>query len=326
MRNQVTVLIAAAVLVCLVPVASQAQLAAYSQDFEGLIQTDLTALGDDGWLVYGNVYAPDLSYMYGYGPFPAPNDGFGFCQIVLLEGGLDQGIQQLVVFSDYNNVDHVNSNLIESNTYREWVVGPGDVGYIWTFEFDAKLGNLAGASTAAAFIKTLDSANGWALTNFITEDMTAIPATWETYSLSITIDSSLNGQILQVGFANTATDYVSSGVFYDNVTFTQTGDVSSVPDGSIALGAKLHQNYPNPFNPSTRIGFVLDKTENVDISVFDLAGRRVVTLQHGPLGAGEHHVTWNGRTDRGSPAATGHYRYVMTTATTRVSRGMVLLK
>jgi hypothetical protein len=37
-------------------------------------------------------------------------------------------------------------------------------------------------------------------------------------------------------------------------------------------------------------------------------------------------VVWNGRDADGSPVATGHYRYVLTTSKTRVSRGMVLLK
>jgi hypothetical protein len=50
--------------------------------------------------------------------------------------------------------------------------------------------------------------------------MAAIPPTWGTYSVSITIDPSLAGQVLQIGFANTAANYNPSGVFYDNLSFT----------------------------------------------------------------------------------------------------------
>jgi hypothetical protein len=46
---------------------------AYSQDFEALNAGSLTALGDEGWLVFANVFAGE-TYLYGYGPNPAPNN------------------------------------------------------------------------------------------------------------------------------------------------------------------------------------------------------------------------------------------------------------
>lgn len=209
-----TVLIAA----CLVPATSLA-LTPYNQDFEGLDQGASNALADDGWLVFGNVFGPDWSYWYGYGPFGAPNDGAAFCAIVIGEGGPDQGTQQISVFSDYNNANHADGAYIEANVFQEQTITAGDVGAIWIFEFDAKLGNLEGETTALAFIKTLDPGAGYAMTNFITEDMTNTPTSWTGYSISIFIDDDLAGQILQFGFANTATNYEGSGVFYDNVSF-----------------------------------------------------------------------------------------------------------
>ncbi len=218
MKSRATAFFAVAALVCLLPTAGIA-LAPYSQDFEGLVAADTAALANDGWLVFGNVFGGDWSYWYGYGPFGAPNDGFGFCQIVTGEGGVDQGAQQLVVFSDYNNGDHGNGAWIESNVFQEQMVVAGDVGQTYIFDFQAKLGNLAGASTAAAFIKTLDPNNGWVTTNFLTFDVTAIPTFWSDYTLQLSIDAGLVGQIFQFGFMNVATGYESSGVFYDNINF-----------------------------------------------------------------------------------------------------------
>jgi hypothetical protein len=217
MKRRATAFIAVAALICLLPAAGLA-LSAYSQDFEGLVQGDTAALANDGWLVFGNVFGLDWAYWYGYGPFPAPNDGFGFCAIASGEGGVDQGAQQLVVFSDYNNGDHPNA-WIESNVFQEQTVLAGDVGQTYVFDFQAKMGNLDLRSTAAAFIKTLDPNNGWITTNFITLDMTAIPAAWGDYSLELPIDAGLVGQIFQFGFMNVATDYESSGIFYDNINF-----------------------------------------------------------------------------------------------------------
>jgi len=215
-----------AIMACLTPAASFA-VSPYSQDFEGLDQGSVSALGDDGWLVFANVFNPGGDYLYGYGPFPAPNDGAAFCAIASGEGGPSQGDQQLVVFSDYNNVDHAVGNLIESNVFQEQTIDAEDVGGTWVFAFDAKLGNLADQSTALAFIKTLDPNNGFVTTNFITADMTNTSTTWTGYTLSIFIDESLVGQILQIGFSNTATLYQGSGVFYDNVNFARDDPVAT---------------------------------------------------------------------------------------------------
>ncbi len=217
----------ALLLVALLP-ATVVGLNLYSEDFEGLSAFSPTALGDAGWLVYGNVFAPDFTYLYGYGAFPAPNDlsAPAFCLIAIGEGGIDQGDQQLVVFSDYNNTDHANGFWIESNVYQEQTIEAGDIGETWVFEFDAKGGNIEGESTAVAFIKTLDPGNGYAITNFIFVDMTDTPVTWGRYSLSLAIDAGLEGQLLQIGFNSTATNYEGSGIFYDNIIFYPDGTVT----------------------------------------------------------------------------------------------------
>ena len=241
MQAKAIAAIAAALLICMLPVASQA-LTAYSQDFEGLALPSVGGLLGDGWLVYGNVFTPTGIWIYGYGSFPAPNTGAAFCAVAAGEGGMEQGAQQLTVFSDYENGDHA-VNVIESNVFHEQTIVADDVGSTWIFEFQAKLGNLAGISTAKAFIKTLNPAAGWAQTNFITADMTAIPVTWSGYSVSITIDAGLVGQRLQFGFTNTATHFESSGIFYDNVNFrldTSTG----VPGNVAVLGAIAESELP----------------------------------------------------------------------------------
>ncbi len=227
MKTRAIAFFAVAILISMIPASGMA-IEAYNQDFEGLNQTGGSALADDGWLVFANVFGPGgTPYLYGYGVFGAPNDGGGFCQIAVGEGGAGQGSQQLNIFSDYNNVDHAVGNVIEANTFQEMVIGAGDVGETWVFDFDAKLANLAGASTALAFIKTLNPAAGFATTNFITEDTTSIPASWGSYSLSIDIDASLVGQLLQIGFSSNCTNYEGSGVFYDNVNFYPAGPVAT---------------------------------------------------------------------------------------------------
>ena len=61
--------------------ASFGQISSYNEDFESLDITSTTCLGDAGWLVFGNVFDGGGNYLYGYGPFPAPNTGLALSLI-----------------------------------------------------------------------------------------------------------------------------------------------------------------------------------------------------------------------------------------------------
>ena len=261
-------LILVVLLLSLAATASWADLEPYSQDFEGLVQADPSALANDGWLVFGNVFGPDWSYWYGYGPFPAPNGGPAFSAVAAGEGAAAQGAQQLSVYSDYNNALHGVGAYIEANVFQEQTVGAGDIGTTWRFEFDAKRGNIEGGTTARAFFKTINPAAGYALTNFIWIDLTNVPDEWDTYALGIFIDPSLEGQLLQFGFLSTATNYQGSGVFYDNLRFVR----------SVALDIKPG-SCPNPMNPSSRgvlpvaiLGSETFDASQIDVESLELEG------------------------------------------------------
>ncbi|MEO8666075.1 MAG: T9SS type A sorting domain-containing protein [Ignavibacteria bacterium] len=55
----------------------------------------------------------------------------------------------------------------------------------------------------------------------------------------------------------------------------------------------LSQNYPNPFNPSTKINFDLPYDANVNLKVFDMTGREVMTLVNEFRAAGYYTVGFN---------------------------------
>jgi hypothetical protein len=312
----------AAALLLLAPAASQAALASYSQNFETLTMADPNALASDGWIVYGNVFTAGGAYVYGYGTFPAPNGGSAFCSIDALQGGDLQGLQQLSVYSDYNNTDHALGRLIESNVFQERTIGAADLHTTWTFQFDAKMGNLVSPTKALAFIKTIDPLHGYAMTNFINLDMAVIPGVWNTYTISIPLDSTaLVGQFLQFGFNSTASLYVGSGVFYDNITFLKTSATAVGP--SAPSIADLRPASPNPFSNSTRIDYSMAQAGSADLTVYDVTGRRVATLFHGEAGAGPHSATWTGLSTDGRTVPAGVYNAVLQTATGRITHRVV---
>jgi flagellar hook assembly protein FlgD len=60
--------------------------------------------------------------------------------------------------------------------------------------------------------------------------------------------------------------------------------------------------------------------------VFDISGRRVVTLVDGTMVPGRYSVTWDGRDGAGHPASSGVYAIRLAGGGTTETRSTVLLK
>ncbi|MBN1996576.1 glycoside hydrolase family 9 protein [candidate division KSB1 bacterium] len=87
---------------------------------------------------------------------------------------------------------------------------------------------------------------------------------------------------------------------------------------------KLHQNYPNPLNPGTTIKFELSKGDDVRLTVYNLAGKKVRDLIRGFRSKGIHSVLWDGRDSNGEAVASGLYFYQLQ-AIGQTAHGQMLL-
>lgn len=77
--------------------------------------------------------------------------------------------------------------------------------------------------------------------------------------------------------------------------------------------ATMENAYPNPFNPQTFVAYRLNESSDVDISVFDMFGRKVRTLVAGPQPAGSYNVYWHGDDASGNRVTSGSYLIRMET-------------
>ncbi|MBS1517575.1 MAG: T9SS type A sorting domain-containing protein [Bacteroidetes bacterium] len=59
---------------------------------------------------------------------------------------------------------------------------------------------------------------------------------------------------------------------------------------TIPIQINLHQNYPNPFNPSTLIKFDINKSMNVNLSIFDINGKKILNLIDEYLNQGNYEI------------------------------------
>ncbi len=100
-------------------------------------------------------------------------------------------------------------------------------------------------------------------------------------------------------------------------------DQTGVGEGNHILPTvtSLHQNYPNPFNATTNIRYSLNSSSEIELTVYDLLGRKVQTLDRGFKKAGNHSVDFDA-----SEFSSGIYFYKLSAGEFSETKKMVLLK
>ncbi|MBO6534899.1 MAG: T9SS type A sorting domain-containing protein [Balneolaceae bacterium] len=90
----------------------------------------------------------------------------------------------------------------------------------------------------------------------------------------------------------------------------------------IPTNVELEQNYPNPFNPSSVIRFGVPTQAPVQLEVYDVLGRKVMTLLNGEIKQpGRYNINFDGRT-----LASGMYVYRLVIGDKILTKKMTLIK
>ena len=106
-------------------------------------------------------------------------------------------------------------------------------------------------------------------------------------------------------------------------TFRTTGETTGVnnPEALIPKTFSVSPFYPNPFNPETVVRFDLPKAQQVVLSIYNIHGQLVQTMDLGQITAGSHEYLWNADYH---PAGT--YIFQIIAGPWRTTRKCILLK
>jgi hypothetical protein len=132
------------------------------------------------------------------------------------------------------------------------------------------------------------------------------------------------GRLLQTVVEGTAATCYVSVEMAPGVTEVSIAPTDPPPETAVA--AILRQSRPNPAAAGTEIGFVLPYAAEVKLEVFDSAGRKVVTLEDGPLGPGPHAAPWDLRDADGNAVATGVYFYRLEAGDAILTKKLVVVR
>jgi hypothetical protein len=91
--------------------------------------------------------------------------------------------------------------------------------------------------------------------------------------------------------------------------------------GTIIHEFNLFQNYPNPFNTDTLIKYDLKTQSDVNLNIYDLAGREIKVYELKDQNVGEHSIKFNA-----GSLASGMYIYKLKIGLFEQSRKMLLLQ
>jgi len=109
-----------------------------------------------------------------------------------------------------------------------------------------------------------------------------------------------------------------------NITAVFKGSATNITDDLLSAYSIL--NYPNPFNTLTTIEFNLPRSGHVNITVYDMTGRKTAQIVNSYFNAGSYTVDWTAKDNNGQSLSIGVYVVVMKSGNYSKSIKMILIR
>lgn len=123
--------------------------------------------------------------------------------------------------------------------------------------------------------------------------------------------------------------YTSSSSDGDKIAWFKNAASTSIDKyGKGKVPDKIHlmQNYPNPFNQATTIKYFLPKRMDVNITIYDITGQKIIELMNCRQTEGFHEIRWDGFHENNVQAVSGFYICEISTVDNIQTRKMLLLR
>ena len=259
-----------------------------------------TTISNPGTIL-SSIYFTDLNTGYAVGDNNAA--------VKTTNAGLSWTAMSVAVpFENLNDVffTDLNNGYITSNThiYRtttggdSWFILPTPAGGYAGVQFRGSFGYAIGGG--GNIIKSTDAGASWIVQPTVTD----------------------NG--LSALYFNTD-NFIYAGGLLGTMIKTFPSELMLTPvisnNNSTPESYSLYQNYPNPFNPTTNIKFAITKAGMVNMTVYDVNGRKVEELVNSSYNTGTYEVNWNA-----SKYSSGVYFYTIRTNEFSETKRMVLVK
>src|SRR5262249_10359553 len=100
--------------------------------------------------------------------------------------------------------------------------------------------------------------------------------------------------------------------------------ITNVGDTPALTVLQVLPNHPNPFAGFTQLNIGLPRASDIRVEVYDVAGRRVSTLEQRGVAAGWRMIQFSPRDENGRALASGVYFYRVHAAGMTTTRKMVI--
>ena len=227
--------------------------------------------------------------------------------------GLDRGDEvEVVGYSGYYNTTYQ----IKDFVFRELSSGNDIPEPISLNAAQANSSNYEG--TLIAFTGNITQVTPISTTgnNYTIDDVTAVMI-WNSTGIDVSnLIVGFRGEFVGVGSQYNESFQLLVG--YDSDISTVVG----VDEDDIVLNEfSLLPAYPNPFNPVTNISFVVDKSSEISLKIFDVNGKLVQVVNPKTYQIGVHNIQWNA-----SSLSSGMYFINMFNGADRYTQKVMLLK
>jgi len=122
------------------------------------------------------------------------------------------------------------------------------------------------------------------------------------------IDTNVDETLYEVELLSPTYGYIAGGLS-TILKYDPLSSIGKINSTNIPKNALLKSNYPNPFNPGTNIEYHINISGYVELSIFDVQGKKIKDITNKNQKAGTHKYYWNGKNNDNKLVSSGVYFY-----------------